>query len=304
MELPRPGFAYRSRDTAVPGSDVVLACQFPEGLAEHTGRGSLVRVPPGGSFARVDDDAATIGRELLATRPGVFSLTHLRRNGRLVDLPAPQPGTRYLVSRLTALAARGRADLAFPFGEVSKDDGKVACALGLGASAPGRIRGGVSRKRQAAGIRLASRPVDKQWLISALFAAATLFACSSGRRLALFPEPTAGASRRAGMGQRRRWAQPGSDPGPVTASALGAGPPGDRLGVHRAYPVRLRPGQRRGSGRFQRIARVRRVRGGRIAHHLRVRGGLSRADLAAALGAGCSAVNTPPVLEGGQATLA
>lgn len=155
--------------------DVVLACQFPEDPAEHTGGGSLVRVPPGGSFARVDDDAATIGGELLATRSGVFSLTHLRWNGRLVDLPAPRAGTRYLVSRLTALAARDRTDLAFPFGEVREDDGKIACALGLGAFVPDRGRSGVSRKRRAADIRLASRPVDKQWLISALFAAATLF---------------------------------------------------------------------------------------------------------------------------------
>lgn len=67
--------------------DVLLTCQFPEGSAEQTGGGSLMWVSRAGSFARVDDDAATIGRELLATRSRMFSLTHLRRNGRLVNLP-------------------------------------------------------------------------------------------------------------------------------------------------------------------------------------------------------------------------
>ena len=58
--------------------------------------------------------------------------------GRLVDLPAPRAGTRYVVSRVTALAAQDRGDLVFPFGEVGDNRGRVTGARGLASFGPGR----------------------------------------------------------------------------------------------------------------------------------------------------------------------
>lgn len=155
--------------------DVGLAVQASGGLPERAGEVLLVRVPRSGDFARVDDDAAAIGSELLATRSGVFRLTHLRREESLIDLPAARPGTRYLVSRLTALAAHDRADLVFPLGEIRDGDGQIAGALGLGSFTPDRGCCEVSPERRLVAARLAGRSVDRQWLVSVLFAAATLF---------------------------------------------------------------------------------------------------------------------------------
>jgi hypothetical protein len=154
--------------------DVTLTCQTSDGPTERADGASLVRVSRSGRFARVDDDAAAIGSELLATRSGMFRVTHLRRDGRLVDLPDVRPGTRYLVSRLTALAAHDRADLVFPLGEIRDDNKQIVGALGLGSFVPDGGSSAASPK-QPGRARLAGRPADRQWLLSALFAAATLF---------------------------------------------------------------------------------------------------------------------------------
>ena len=122
----------------------------------------------------MDDDEARLGGHLLNISSGLVSLTRLRRDGRLVDLPAPEPGTRYLVSRLTALAARGRADLVFPFGEIRDGDGRITGAYGLGSFSPsGPVRERLREWRAAARERRALRPLRRPWLTGVLFAVAT-----------------------------------------------------------------------------------------------------------------------------------
>ena len=117
--------------------DVVLEAVIPSAPGEEPGSGtsSEVRLPPDGRFARVDDARADLGDGWLNAGTSLITLTRLRRSGELMDLPPAQPGARYIVSRITALAARRRRDLVFPFGEVRDSAGRITRARGL-ASVP------------------------------------------------------------------------------------------------------------------------------------------------------------------------
>lgn len=64
-------------------------------------------------------------RGWLGTATDLVQLTTLRRSRRMTSLPEPQPGTTYVVSRLTAHAARHRRDLVFPLAEVRGGHGRV-----------------------------------------------------------------------------------------------------------------------------------------------------------------------------------
>jgi hypothetical protein len=154
--------------------DIALVAQPPPFyLVERAGPAPLICIPPDGGVARVDDDEARLGEHLISTGSELVSLTRLRRDGRLADLPDPEPGTRYVVSRLTALAARGRADLAFPFGEIRDGDGRITGARGLGSFSPsGPLRERLRERRAAARERRALRPIGRSW-IGVLFAVAT-----------------------------------------------------------------------------------------------------------------------------------
>jgi hypothetical protein len=154
--------------------DVALVAQSPPFyLAGQADAAPLICIRPDGGVARVDDDEARLGEHLLNTGSGLVSLTRLRRDGRLAELPDPVPGTRYVVSWLTALAARGRADLVFPFGEIRDGDGRITAACGLGSFSPGGpLRERLRERRAAARERRALHPVGRSW-IGVLFAVAT-----------------------------------------------------------------------------------------------------------------------------------
>jgi hypothetical protein len=185
-ELPEPGEAEvppAERLINLTEHNVMLVSQ-PQQAAEGPADALLVRVSPDGRFARVDDDAARLQEHLLNTDSGVVRLTRLRRLGRLVDLPPPQPRTRYVVSRVTALAARGRSDLAFPFGEIRDGDGRVVGARGLASF---RSRSAIWRRfgeRRDSALERRGRPLSRQWLTGVLFATATALLSAT---LALFP---------------------------------------------------------------------------------------------------------------------
>ncbi len=117
------------------GHDVMLVAR-PRREGDGVGESSLACIPPDGRFARVDDEAARLRERLLDTDSGVVRLTWLRRSGRLAGLPRPRAGTRYLVPRVTALAARDRKDLVFPFGEIRDEHGRVTGARGLASFRP------------------------------------------------------------------------------------------------------------------------------------------------------------------------
>lgn len=133
-----------------------------------------LHLQPGGVIARVDDERARVRYEILDSPPGTVSLTILRRSRKVAGLPRPQPGTRYVVSRPTALAARHRRDLVFPVGEHRDDDGRVTWAQGLGTFRPGRLaRLGVRHWPIALRDWLVRRREPAQWLTGVAFATST-----------------------------------------------------------------------------------------------------------------------------------
>ncbi len=117
-----------------PHDIVVHASTIPrEGDDLDHAEPTALRLAPLGGYARVDDYDATRGRSWLNTGTGLVPVTRLRRSGKLVGLPPAQRGTRLVVSRITAQAARHRSDLVFPFGEIRDDAGQIVAASGLAA---------------------------------------------------------------------------------------------------------------------------------------------------------------------------
>ena len=99
---------------------------------------SMATFAPDGRLARVADNQAWLDDGSLNTSAGLLNITRLkRRPAPVVGLPPAEPGVRYLVSRITALAVRDRTDLVFPFGERRDDYGRVNGVAGLGCI-PGR----------------------------------------------------------------------------------------------------------------------------------------------------------------------
>lgn len=169
------GVASRAGDRLVnlTEHDVVLEAR-PWNGSDGAAEPSLACLVPDGRFARVDDGAARLGEHLIDTGAGVVRLTWLRRSGRLAGLPAPREGVRYVVSRVTALAARDRGDLVFPFGEIRDERGRVTGARGLASFRPGPLVWRLPRAwRAAARERRRGRPLDGQVLTGVLFAVAT-----------------------------------------------------------------------------------------------------------------------------------
>jgi hypothetical protein len=185
--------------------EIVLAVQDSPGPDEddRPPRTWIARVPPQGRFARVDDDRGRLGTSGLNTDYGWVGLTRMRRAARLRDLPAPQPGIRYVVSRLTALAARRRGDLVFPFGEIRDGDGRITGVRGIAAFRPEwsltqRWRDWSTALRTL----LAQQLPGKLWLTGVMFATAT--ALLSGA-LGLWPGVADNASKNGWGGAGQSW---------------------------------------------------------------------------------------------------
>jgi hypothetical protein len=165
---------------------------------------SVVRIPPDGRLARVDDEQARLDEDWLRAASEKVRLTKLRRSGKTVGLPVAQPGTRYVVSRLTALAARGRRDLVFPLAEIRDGDGHVVAAQGLGTyrrkwATAERFR---DRRALARARRSHHGPEPRIWLTGVLFATGT--ALLSGA-LGLLPGVLDNAEKNGWAGGGQPW---------------------------------------------------------------------------------------------------
>jgi hypothetical protein len=185
--------------------EVVLQATVPPGEGDDLDRAepATVRLVAQGRFARVDDDASRLSQGWLNAGTSLIAVTRLRRSGKLTDLPRPEPGTRLVVSRVTALAARHRRDLVFPLGEVRDPAGQITGVRGLAAFRPGWAPAQWYRdRRTAARAGLAARPLGKEWLTGVLFAAAT--ALLSGF-LALIPGAADNALRHGWAGGGLAW---------------------------------------------------------------------------------------------------
>jgi len=164
---------------------------------------SVIRVPPAGQFARLDEDRARLGEGWLVTAADRVRLTRLRRSRRVMDLPGPVPGTRYVVSRLTADAARDRSDLVFPLSEIRDDAGRVVGARGLGVYRPTMAVAERFRDwRARAWERRLRRSLPEDWLTGVLFAVATALLSAA---LALLPGALDNARAHGWAGGGQAW---------------------------------------------------------------------------------------------------
>ena len=156
--------------------EIVLESQIPSGAGDQWGspQPSTVCLRPEGRLARVDDDGPRLGEAWLNAGSDLVRLTRMRRSRQVTGLPAARPGTRYVVPRLTALAARHRGDLVFPFREVRDTSGRVVRTRGLASFRRGRAVADRYRDwRAAARDRRSRSPLNKLWLTGVLFASAT-----------------------------------------------------------------------------------------------------------------------------------
>lgn len=88
-----------------------------------------ITFPASGSVARVREASGTPA--WLHTANGTVPLSVVSYVDRVDDLPDPEPGVIYLVSRVTA-AAVDRPDLVFPQGELRDERGTIIGCRALG----------------------------------------------------------------------------------------------------------------------------------------------------------------------------
>jgi hypothetical protein len=165
--------------------EIVLESQVASDDDEWgSGAPATFTLPPEGRFARVDDERASLSHGWLNATTDLVPVTRMSRSRRVVDIPAPEPGIRYVVSRVTALAAWNRGDLVFPFGEV-RDGGRIVRTRGLASF---RRRQALAERyrdwREAVRDRRSRKTLKSQWLTAVMFAGAT--ALLSGA-IGLFP---------------------------------------------------------------------------------------------------------------------
>jgi hypothetical protein len=165
---------------------------------------STATFAPDGRLARVADEQAWLSDDSMNTPAGLLKVTELRRRpGSVTGLPPAEPGVRYLVSRITALAVRDRSDLVFPFGESRDAHGRVTGVSGLAAFRPGTaIRERYRNWQARTAERRSRRPLAAEWRTGLLFALAT--ALLSGW-LGLLPGTIDNAAKNGWAGGGQPW---------------------------------------------------------------------------------------------------
>ena len=89
----------------------------------------LLSIPPSGVFARLIEVRGSI--QQLPFNNTQLPTRSICYEDRIDGLPAPELGTAYIVSRITAQAAK-RADLYFPADEVRDSNGQIIGCTVLG----------------------------------------------------------------------------------------------------------------------------------------------------------------------------
>jgi hypothetical protein len=204
-ERPVPVVSLPERLVNLTGHEIVLAAHEHAASDDDQGMGapSVLHLAPAGQVARVDDSEARLGAGWLNTTDLLLRVTRLRRSRHVTGLPAPQAGTRFVVSRLTAHAARHRGDLAFPLDEVRDDQGRVIGAWGLGTYRRSLAVAERYRDWRAGAIeRRSSRSLPRDWLTGVLFVAGT--ALLSGA-MGLLPGSLDNAGKNGWAGGGQAW---------------------------------------------------------------------------------------------------
>lgn len=140
---------------------------------------SMATFTPDGRLTRIPDGHTWLDEGWINTPSGLLRETCLRRRiGSALGLPPAEPGVRYLVSRMTALAARDRMDLVFPVEKFRDKQGRVIAARGLAtfpSESATRQRYRDWQRRTAE--RRSRRSLVGEWRTGPQFALATAFLC-------------------------------------------------------------------------------------------------------------------------------
>lgn len=94
--------------------------------------------PTSGVVARIRESVAPL--PALITADGPVPRVWAAYDDQVDGLPDPEPGVRFIVSRVLA-AAIPRADLSFPWGEVRDGDGQIVGCRALGQFLPEQAPG-------------------------------------------------------------------------------------------------------------------------------------------------------------------
>lgn len=132
-----------------------------------------VRLPPAGRIARVAErDAESVS---LHAESGVVRRVTMPRSRSVSGLPDRVPGVVYLVSRLTAHAARSRPDLVFPHAERRDQDGAILGVQAVGSYLSRWSPGWwvVAARTRLRAVRGRALGLERPWLIALSFAAST-----------------------------------------------------------------------------------------------------------------------------------
>ena len=79
--------------------------------------GSITVIPTSGDVVRV----TLVNSDV--KRVGGFTLERIRHNGEIIGLPAPRPGTYFIVSALCKVYLRNRDDVVCPTKQIKSPDG-------------------------------------------------------------------------------------------------------------------------------------------------------------------------------------
>jgi hypothetical protein len=184
--------------------DVAVEAMRPPKAGDGWGSpgSTMLTIAPDGRVARVADDDALLDEGWLNADGGLIRHARLRRSRRVAGLPPAEMGVRYLVPRLTALAAWSRTDLVFPFREV-REGGRIVAVRGLASFRARRDLAAWLRDRRAARRDRRSRQMQgRQWVTAVMFASAT--ALLSGA-LGLLPGALDNASKKGWAGGGQGW---------------------------------------------------------------------------------------------------
>ncbi len=102
----------------------------------YDGDRPLARWAPAGVFARIEERTESEGH--LDTDQGTVPTILLDYGSSVLDLPDPQEGRAYIVSRVLAATVR-RPDVYFPAGEVRDDAGRIIGCRALGRFTPTEV---------------------------------------------------------------------------------------------------------------------------------------------------------------------
>ena len=121
----------RPMPASVGSSDPVqLVNLTPHGFRLFDAKEVVLDLPAADRWARVDERRSPAST--LRTAQGDLPLVALSNGDSVEGLPAPQPGTVFVVSRLAAAAVPHRRDVVFPLDEVRDEAGQIVGCRSLG----------------------------------------------------------------------------------------------------------------------------------------------------------------------------